>query len=176
MTTDSAGEPADTLGHNSGSPSHRLDGLIDGLCHVLPLRVYYEDTDAGQVVYYANYLKFMERGRSNFLRCVGVDQREMLSRRGQDDVLFVVRRVDIEYLASAEIEDELEVRTQLREMGGAKLVMRQTVKKGPQTLTKAEVVVVSVKAQGRPARIPDHIRKKLQPYVMADGAAANEKG
>src|SRR6056297_2209755 len=97
------------------------------MTHRFAIRVYYEDTDMGGIVYYANYLKYIERARSAWVREMGIDQNEM---REKDGVVFAVRRVEADYLGSAKFDDELEVRTTTQAVTGPRLVMEQQVVRG----------------------------------------------
>src|SRR5210317_1564850 len=92
--------------------------------HIFPVRVYYEDTDMAGIVYYANYLKFIERGRSEWVREIGLDQNDMKERLG---LVFVVRRVEADYLGSARLMDDLTVETDLADLRGARFIMDQKV-------------------------------------------------
>lgn len=94
------------------------------MVHELPIRVYYEDTDMGGIVYYANYLRYIERARSDWVRSLGVDQNAM---REEDGVVFVVRRVEADYLKPAKFDDELLVRTVVKAVTGVRLIMSQEV-------------------------------------------------
>jgi acyl-CoA thioester hydrolase len=126
---------------------------------VWPVRVYWEDTDAGGVVYYANYLKFLERARSEWLRSLGFEQDEMVARH---DVLFVVRRVEVDYLAPARFNDVLAVTSRLLDVGRASLVMAQAITRGESLLLDARVKVACVGARDfRPVRIPAHINERF---------------
>jgi acyl-CoA thioester hydrolase len=124
------------------------------------IRVYYEDTDAGGVVYYANYLKFAERARTEWLRDLGVDQHQL---RQESGIFFVVKRCEVDYMAPAFLDDELRVQTCLQELGNASISMKQTVKRlsDEQVLAELQVVVVSVNEQLRPNRIPAKLRDTL---------------
>ena len=113
------------------------------------LRVFYEDTDFSGYVYHANYLKFCERARSDYLRLIGVDQNAMFA-MGQ---AFVVRRMACEFLRPAKFEDVLNVETRLIEMGGARFELAQTVKRGGEDLFSARVTVAIIDGNGRPKRI-----------------------
>ncbi|MCE0507040.1 MULTISPECIES: tol-pal system-associated acyl-CoA thioesterase [unclassified Roseivivax] len=126
--------------------------------HSFPIRVYYEDTDMAGIVYYANYLRYIERARSDWVRALGVDQNAM---RERDGVVFVVRRVEADYLAPAKFDDELTVRTSTTSVSGARLNMHQEVWRGETLLFQAEVLVVCVTEAGGPARLPANIRQKL---------------
>jgi len=128
------------------------------MTHRFPIRVYYEDTDMGGIVYYANYLKYIERARSAWVREMGIDQNEM---REKDGVVFAVRRVEADYLSSAKFDDELEVRTSTQAVTGARLVMDQQVVRGGQVLFSAVVTVVCIGEGGAPARLPANIRLML---------------
>ena len=126
--------------------------------HRFPIRVYYEDTDLGQVVYYANYLKFIERGRSEWLRAAGVDQSALLGR----NLAFVVRRVEADYLRPARFDDQLDVVTTLAETAGSRVIVAQSVERDGTTLFTARVTVVCVDLSlMRPARLPPEIAAAL---------------
>jgi acyl-CoA thioester hydrolase len=141
----------------SSSPSA---GHLDGGTHLLPVRVYYEDTDFSSVVYHASYLRFMERGRTELLRATGVDQSAL---HGAEDALsFAVRRMTIEYLKPARMDDVLTIETRVDEVRGASLVMAQRVLRGDEVLVTADVRVAAI-SRGRPARIPDSLRGLLHP-------------
>lgn len=124
--------------------------------HSHTMRVYYEDTDLAGIVYYANYLKFIERGRSEFLRALGVDQ---MALRRETGLVFAVRRVEIDYLAPALFDDLLTVTTTLRELRGARVILAQEVRRDDTVLVQAVVTVVALLADGRPARLPDTLRR-----------------
>jgi acyl-CoA thioester hydrolase len=128
------------------------------MIHSFPLRVYYEDTDMGGIVYYANYLKFIERARSDWVRDLGIDQNAM---RQKDGVIFAVRRVEADYLAPALFDDMLEVRTRTLAVTGARLVLEQLVLRGEERLFAAQVTVVCLTEAGQPARLPANIRLTL---------------
>jgi acyl-CoA thioester hydrolase len=129
-----------------------------GVSHTLPLRVYYEDTDAAGMVYHANYLKFAERGRSEMLRSLGFPHRKLGAENG---VGFAVRRCAIEYLAPARLEDDLTVVTTLTGVGGATLHARQQIRRDDQLLADLDVVVACIGRDGRPRRIPVALRQVL---------------
>lgn len=120
--------------------------------HRFTLRVYYEDTDLAGVVYYANYLKFIERARSEWLRDLGVDQAAMKS---EDGVVFAVRRVEADYLKPARYDDLLTVVSTFVEQSGARLVLNQVVLRGEVTLFTAQVTLVCLDSAGRARRVPD---------------------
>lgn len=127
--------------------------------HTWPVRVYWEDTDAGRVVYYANYLKFLERARSEWLRALGIGQLELMRQEG---VVFVVRHVTVEFLQPARFDDLLVVKSRLLKLGGASLILKQEVVREATVLLTAQVRVACVRsADFKPARIPSHIAKRL---------------
>ena len=126
-----------------------------------PVRVYWEETDAGGVVYYANYLKFLERARTEWLSALGLEQDRLALDAG---VLFVVRRVEADYLRPARFNDRLLVRSRLSELGHASLVMQQEVLRDSERLLSARVQVASVEPVSfRPARIPRFVTEKIRP-------------
>jgi acyl-CoA thioester hydrolase len=128
---------------------------------VWPVRVYWEDTDAGGVVYYANYLKFMERARSEWLRGFGFEQDVL---RDEAGVVFVVRRVEIDYLSPARFNEQLEVSVALHEVGRASLSVRQELVRGPDRLAQAVVTLACVDAvRFKPVKIPEPLLQALAP-------------
>ena len=125
-----------------------------------PVRVYYEDTDAAGVVYYANYLKFMERTRTEWLSSLGFDLAAIEREHG---IVFVVQRVEIEFRRAAQLSDRLDVTLSLVELGRARLVADQAVKRGTETLTDARVTLACLDpATWRPARIPAPVRARME--------------
>ena len=128
--------------------------------HRFPIRVYYEDTDLGQVVYYANYLKYCERARTEWLRTLGYAQQELRESRGR---VFVVHTVAAEYLRSAQLDDLLDVEPRIAELGRVKLVFAQRVLRGDQILFEAQVGVVCVDWNTRkPVSIPSDLRSLME--------------
>jgi acyl-CoA thioester hydrolase len=127
--------------------------------HRLTVRVYYEDTDFSGVVYHANYLRFLERGRTELLRTAGVDQSALHGEPG--GIIFAVRRMNLDYLRPARMDDLLTVETRTSEVRGASIRMSQRILRGDAVLLTAEIHV-AVLAGGRPARLPDDIRRLLQ--------------
>jgi acyl-CoA thioester hydrolase len=133
-------------------------GYLAGDTHILPVRVYYEDTDFSGLVYHASYLRFLERGRTEFLRAAGVDQSTLHA--GDEALVFAVRRMTIDWLRPARMDDVVEVETRTHEVRGASLTVSQAIRRGPDILVTAEVKVAAL-ANGRPARIPDALRAIL---------------
>ena len=136
-------------------------GKMYGATFIFPVRIYYEDTDAGGIVYYANYLKFAERARTEFLRHIGAaPQNNALE---GDMCGFVVRHLEIDYRASAKLDDFLTVSCTLTEDKGASAVMHQEICRGDEILATLDVQVVYVSlAKKRPIRIPEDIRNRLK--------------
>lgn len=127
---------------------------------VWPVRVYYENTDAGGVVYHAEYLKFYERARTEWLRSLGFEQPEL---RARDGVIFVVRSMQIKYQQPARFNEMLEVRSRLCELGRSRFVFEQCLMRGSEKLNEATVEVVCVNESGfRPAALPSHIRQQFE--------------
>jgi acyl-CoA thioester hydrolase len=132
---------------------------MDKGVHVFPLTVYYEDTDAAGVVYYANYLKYAERARTELLRDLGIEQSQLLAEAG---LAFAVRSVAVDYLKPARLDDRLEVHSRLREVRGASIEADQRIRRGDVELVRIEVRVACVNISGRPARVPAGARAKLE--------------
>ncbi|MGK7752367.1 MULTISPECIES: tol-pal system-associated acyl-CoA thioesterase [unclassified Roseovarius] len=128
------------------------------MAHAFPIRVYYEDTDMAGIVYYANYLKYIERARSDWVRGLGIDQNAM---RRDDGVVFAVRRVEADYHHPAKFDDELVVNTTVVTVTGARLVMEQKVLRGEALVFSAQVTIVCINDTGQPARLPANIRLML---------------
>ncbi|MEE7457939.1 tol-pal system-associated acyl-CoA thioesterase [Methylorubrum populi] len=128
--------------------------------HRLPLRVYYEDTDFSGFVYHASYLRFMERGRTELLRGLAGDQSELHAEGA--GLVFVVRKMNLDYLKPARMDDLIEVHTRSSELRGASLHLAQEVRRGEEVLVRADVVVACVR-NGRAIRLPDSLRRALTP-------------
>ncbi|WP_323785639.1 tol-pal system-associated acyl-CoA thioesterase [Thalassovita sp.] len=126
------------------------------MTHELSIRVYYEDTDMAGIVYYANYLRYIERARSEWVRELGIDQREM---KEEDGLVFVVRRVEADYLAPAKLDDLLVVETETVQLTGVRWILEQRVKRGEEVLFHAIVTVVMMTETGHPSRMPANIRQ-----------------
>jgi len=122
------------------------------------LRVYYEDTDLAGIVYYANYLKFIERGRSEWVRSLGIDQGALKRDHG---IVFAVRRVEADYLRPARFDDALVVTTALVELGGARIVLDQAVERDGEQLFAARVVLVCLSDAGAAVRLPAWLRDRM---------------
>jgi acyl-CoA thioester hydrolase len=139
-----------------------LAGRLIAGGHAMQVRVYYEDTDFTGIVYHANYLRFMERGRTNYLRLIGADHRALFEQTEKEapSFAFVVRSMKIDFLKPAFMDDLLEIRTLSREVSGASITLVQRVVRGEEVLIEAEVRVAFV-SEGRPKRIPEPLRKAM---------------
>ena len=127
--------------------------------HSHSVRIYYEDTDFSGNVYHAAYLKFFERGRTEFLRDLGIHHGEL----AEQGIAFAVRSMDIDFAAAARIDDLLTVTTEVIETSGVRLVLAQTINRDEVVLTRARVMVVAIKTSGGPARLPANLRARLVP-------------
>lgn len=125
------------------------------MTHRFAVRIHYEDTDMGGIVYYANFLKFIERARSDWVAGLGIDQNAMRAA----GMVFAVRRIEADYLAPACFGDDLEVCTRLVSVGGARLVLDQQVLRGRAALFGARVTLACMSAAGRPLRLPEVLRR-----------------
>jgi acyl-CoA thioester hydrolase len=126
----------------------------------LPVRVYFQDTDAGGVVYHANYLNFMERARTEWMRSHGYSNAGLMKEFG---MVFVVRSMKLDYLKPALLDDLLDVTAQIKDIGRSRLTLLQTVQRGAEVLTEAEVHLVCVSlASFKPASVPEVLRKQLE--------------
>ena len=138
-------------------------GRSEGKTHILPMRVYYEDTDVSGIVYHANYLRYMERGRSEFLRLAGVHHMVMMS--GEEPVAWTIRRVEIDYARPARLDDALEVHTRYRTLTGARITGEQWIKRDGVDLVTAKIEAALITMTGKPRRIPEDVRVKLGSFL-----------
>ncbi len=145
---------------------HSLDGAIIDGAHHMHVRVYYEDTDFSGIVYHANYLRFMERGRTNYLRLLGAAQSELFAEAESETpgFAFVVRSMQLDFLKSAKMDDLLEVITRPGEVRGASITMQQQIKRGDLVLMEAKVKVAFVSG-GRAKPIPIPLRVAMKADV-----------
>jgi acyl-CoA thioester hydrolase len=126
--------------------------------HLWPIRVYYEDTDLAGIVYYANYLKFIERARTEWVASLGIDQTAL---RLSDGIVFAVRRIEADYLRPAKFAEELVVETRLQSLGGARIVLEQVVTRDGERIFASVVTLVCLGDDGHAARLPAELRAKL---------------
>jgi acyl-CoA thioester hydrolase len=139
---------------------HVAGRLVPG-GHVLPVRIYFEDTDFSGIVYHASYLRFMERGRTDWLRLLGVSHEELDRGDHGERLAFAVRRMEIDFLKPARIDDLVEVETVTAKSSGARIILQQTIRRDGAVLVDATVTVVLVAENGRPRRLPASLREKL---------------
>ena len=138
-------------------------GRFDGREHVLPVRVYYEDTDFTGIVYHANYLRFFERGRTEFLRAIGVDHGDLLSL--PRPAAFAVTRLEIAYRQAARVDDALEVRTLYKRISSARTGAQQRILRDGALICEAQVEIVCIGLDGRPCKPPPELTLPLAPYL-----------
>jgi acyl-CoA thioester hydrolase len=129
--------------------------------HRIDFRVYYEDTDAGGVVFYANYLKFAERGRTELLRAAGFDHQALLTEEG---ILFIVRKVEAEYHAPARLDDILTVKTSIKEIKNASFLMNQSIFCHEVLVCSMSIILVCVTKDIKPVRVPEAMRSKMSNF------------
>ena len=130
--------------------------------HILPIRVYFEDTDFSGLVYHASYVRWCERGRSDFLRVLGTDHRKLIDgSNSREPAAFVVRRMAFDFFRPARIDEVLEVVTRVKDLGAASLTLNQVIERDGTKLVEAEVVVVLVSMSGKPMRISQAVRQSF---------------
>lgn len=139
-----------------------IKGRFDGKTFLFPVRVYYEDTDFSGIVYHANYLRFLERGRSEFLREAGLRHQGML--KAEEPLVWAVRRMEIDFAKPARVDDALAVSTSVADVAGARMVLKQSVMRETDILVSASVEVCVLNLDGKPRRIPESMRGKLEAY------------
>ena len=121
-------------------------------------KIYYEDTDAGGVVYYANYLKFLERARSEAIYSLGLSNKELLDKEG---IIIIVKSCNIEYKKPAKFEDEIQIISKINEVKNSSFKMHQIIKKNITIISEADVLLVTVNKEGKPVRIPNLLKKLI---------------
>jgi acyl-CoA thioester hydrolase len=144
----------DDHGESARAFAAGLSGALTDFGHRLLARVYYADTDFSGVVYHARYLEFLERGRSDFLRLAGVHHTELADGKHGEKIVWVVRRMEIDFRAPARIDDILTVETRAEEISGARIVMAQQLKRGGELLVEASVQAAIIGENGKPRRFP----------------------
>jgi acyl-CoA thioester hydrolase len=138
-------------------------GRFEGRFHLLPVRIYYEDTDFTGLVYHANYLRYFERGRSDFLRLAGVHHTALLE--APDPLGFAVNKITLEFLKAARIDDALVTRTAFETMRGPRIFISQQIERGAEILVKAHVEVCCISLTGRPRKPPAMLLERLKPFL-----------
>ncbi|GHA81508.1 tol-pal system-associated acyl-CoA thioesterase [Algimonas arctica] len=139
-------------------------GYFDGRQHRFPIRVFYEDTDFSGVVYYANYLRFLERARSSFFRLAGIGHAELLER--DPALAFVIRKINLDYRSSAKIDDVLTVVTTYDVFKGARLLVTQWIERNGEIILTADSEAACIDLDGRPRRAPKEMIEKLKPFLL----------
>jgi acyl-CoA thioester hydrolase len=139
-----------------------LEGRFEGKTFIWPVRIYYEDTDLSGIVYHANYLRYMERARTEFFRALGIKASYL---EKADPAAWALRKVEIEYLKPARFDDHIEVRTTTTSLTGVRLCADQSIWRGDEELTKGSVEACIISLSGRPKRIPSEIRDKILPFL-----------
>jgi acyl-CoA thioester hydrolase len=137
-------------------------GRFEGKVHILPIRIYYEDTDLSGVVYHANYLRFMERARSEYFRAMGI---KLAGLDDPEPTAWVLRKVELEYIRPARVSDLIEVHTQVTALTGVRMAAEQTISCAGTLLTRGFVEACIMTVTGKPRRIPQAIRDKLLPFL-----------
>ncbi|MBN9354310.1 MAG: YbgC/FadM family acyl-CoA thioesterase [Hyphomicrobium denitrificans] len=158
----------------STKPWPDLAGRLIPGGHVLPVRIYFEDTDFSGVVYHGSYIRFMERGRSDFVRLLGVAHAGLDAGDHGEQLAFAVHRIHIDFFRPARIDDLVEVTTMVKAVTGARLILTQTVRREGERLTEAEVTIVLITRDGKARRIPDSVRATLHAAAAASGVVAPE--
>ena len=153
-------------------------GRIEGKVHIFPVRIYYEDTDAGGIVYHSNYLRFAERARTEMLRLLGLHQHQLAT---EDGMAFAVYKADVHYMKPAKLDDVLQVESSLTALTGASMHAHQLIRRprpdgGIDDLVRFNAQVFCMSTDGRPMRIPTSLRKVLEPYVVDDHGLSEKVG
>ena len=144
-------------------PGHDIGGRLTEEGHSLPVRVYYEDTDFSGSVYHGAYVRFLERGRSDFLRRIGISHGDL----AKDGLHFAVSEMNLSFFRAARIDDVVEVATGIAEVRGARVILDQAVLRGGERLVEARVIVALIDRQGRPKRFPDKVREPLSAHSVS---------
>lgn len=149
--------------YRGGMSEQPSAGQFHGRVHRLPVRIYYEDTDFTGVVYHANYLRFFERGRSDFLRAAGIHHSVLFE--AAEPMGFAVNRMNLEFLKPARIDDALIVETVFETIRGPRIFIAQTLKRGADLLVRAEVQVCCISLTGKPRKPPSMLLERLKPFL-----------
>jgi len=147
------------------SPDQPSSGRFEGRTHVLPVRIYYEDTDFSGLVYHANYLRYFERGRSDFLRLAGVRHAELLE--GDSPTAFAINRMELDFLKPARIDDALMVKTHYDLVRGPRISISQILERDGEVLVRAAVEACCISLTGRAKKPPGLLLDRLKPFLEA---------
>ena len=140
-------------------------GYFEGKVHILPISIYYEDTDLSGMVYHANYLRYMERGRTEFFRLAGISRARL---EDEEPTAWTVRRIAIEYFRPARLDDQIAVHSVLTEVSGARLKVLQRVRRGDSLLVEGRVEACITTLTGKPRRLPRKVHETLAPFVTTE--------
>ena len=151
--------------NDQGESQHQLAGWLTKEGHSLPARIYYADTDFSGCVYHARYLEFLERGRSDYLRLAGIHHTALLA--GEAPLVWVVRRMEIDFILPARMDDIVTVETRTEDISGARIVMAQTMLRGSTRLISAKVEAAVVTPEGKPRRFPKDWANRLKPVLTS---------
>lgn len=143
------------------TPPEPTAGVFSGREHQLPVRIYYEDTDFSGIVYHANYLRYLERGRSDFFRLVGISHTEL----ADQDTAFAIIRMELDFRRSARVDDALVVRTTYDRVEGVRLYVTQRITRGEELVLEAKAVAVCISLSGRPRRPTPQMLSQLAPWL-----------
>jgi acyl-CoA thioester hydrolase len=141
-------------------------GSMDGKEHVLPISIYYEDTDLSAVVYHANYLRYMERGRTEFFRSVGISK--MAGLEEEEPTAWTIRAIQVQYHRPARLDDVICVRTRLVGLSGARMHAVQRVMRGQTLLVSGRIEACITTLTGKPRRLPKNLQETLAPFLTAE--------
>jgi acyl-CoA thioester hydrolase len=155
-------------GEDGAADARLLGGVLTRGGHAYVTRIYYADTDFSGFVYHARYLEFFERGRSDFLRLAGLHHTDLASGADMEPVVWVVRRMEIDFVSPARMDDLVRVETRVEAISGARITMRQIMLRGGAELARASVEAVTVTPQGRPRRFPKDWLLRLSPAAPVD--------
>ena len=145
-----------------------ISGTIEDGVHIMPMRVYYEDTDTAGIVYYANYLRFIERARTEILRLCGVDQFTLMNAPAADRISFAVTRAEVDYISPAHLDDIITVKTRTTRVRGASIPMEQDIWRGDDLLLRSFIKAACLNADGAPTRLPRDFVQNAQTLLSLD--------
>jgi len=140
-------------------------GSFDGKAHILPISIYYEDTDLSGMVYHANYLRYMERARTEFFRLAGISRANL---EDEEPTAWTLRRVALEFFRPARLDDQIAVHSVLTEVTGARIKVLQRVRHGETLLVEGRIEACITTLTGKPRRLPKNVFETLAPFVIAD--------
>jgi acyl-CoA thioester hydrolase len=148
-----------------GNPALKGLGYFEGKVHILPISIYYEDTDLSGMVYHANYLRYMERGRTEFFRLAGISRARL---EDEEPTAWTLRRIAVEYFRPARLDDQVAVHSVLTEVSGARLKVLQRVCRGGDLLVEGRIEACITTLTGKPRRLPGTVHDALAPFVTTE--------